>query len=232
LIQLTETHLPEEFVRLLLEQKKIQSEASKNSSTSISDFKSVEMLALRSMKEFYQGHSTLQGIIQTLGWNHFRDRLASVYVKKILDGKYPHQTDLKTISDISSLDEELMKYSISGTPRSFLISFYFKLQAIESKAENGLISDLPYYEKILESIELLKFIKVKVLKIDWLLLQLLHFSLYLPKKEIEDAIKECSYDSLYNKLTAPQKSSYANNLLSYGFAINDHDSLAPAKEAI
>lgn len=232
MIELTETHLPEEFVHLLHEQNTSQSDTGSKVVKSISNYTSLEMLALRSMKEFQQKDGNLQEIIQTLGWNNFRDRLSSVYIKKNIDGHYPFETDLEVVSDVKWLEESLMKYSVSGTPRSFLMAFYLKLQAIEHATTGVQIKELKYYDKILESIELLKLVKLKVLKIDWLLLQLMHFCDCLPYTTVEKSLKDGLYDDLYNQLSSDQKSAYINNLLSYGFAINDQDSLIPPAQAI
>ena len=232
MIQFAEAHLPESFVLLLKEQELAHKNPKMSIASLLNDFESIKLLALNSMEEFYQGQLKIEEIVKSLGWNKFRDRLSSVYVEKYVTGYFPCKTNLELVKDILDLEESLLRYSVSDTARGFLISFYFKLQSIHTESENNLISNLPYYKSIQDSLELMKHLKMKVLDIDWLLIQLIHFCEFLSVNKVEEILSKGSYDDLYQKLTSSQKRSYALNLLHYGYAINDIESLAPAAHAI
>ena len=75
-----------------------------------------------------------------------------------------------------------------------------------------------------ELIHILKKSKIKIVKVDWLLLSLYHLEGYLGRElllgEIDKGIK---FEKLYKKLTDEQKSVMMGNLLSYGYSIGDHE---------
>jgi hypothetical protein len=231
-VEFTEIHLPEEFVRLLQHQSKSQTEGAPKTTKFLEQYPSLKNLAMRTLEEFDPKKARLEVIINTLGWHSFRDRLAAVFIQKKIEGHYSFQSDIKLVSDVVALEERLLKHSVLSMPNSFFISLYFKFLSLEAENSNGRIEDLPFYNRIEQSISLLPRLKSRVVKIDWLLLQLIHFNEYIDQEKIAKKIESGKYDDLYGLLSSRQKSEMINNLLSYGYALGDKDSLIPPAEAV
>ena len=232
MIDFTEVYLPGEFVNLLRFNSSLSGDAGQRTAKYLESVPSLKHLAKRSLEEFDPEKCRLEVIINNLGSNSFRDRMASVYYQKLKDGKFTFKSDIGLIDDVIELEERLQKHTILGMPNCFLISFYFKLLSLENKVEDEGIKSLQFYNRIEEAIELLSELKTRVVKIDWLLIQLMNLCEFIPFSELKRKLKTESYEKLYSGLSTKQKGQMLNNLLSYGYAVGDKETLIPPAEAV
>ena len=232
MISFCEIHLPEEFVSLLREQNFLHGENSANIAKVFMKYPSLNRLLTKSLSEFDQGNCRAEVIIQNLGWTSLRDRMASVFIKKQISGHYTYQTDLDFVQDTVDLEEKLIKHSILGSANSFLFSYYLKFLSIKYNVENFEIAKLEFYPKLEQSMKLLTHLQSRVVKIDWLMIQLMHFCEFIPYEIVEEQVKTGNYENLYKMLSTSQRKIMMNNLLCYGYAINDFETLVPPAEAV
>lgn len=160
-------------------------------------------------------------LVKSLGWSGFRDRLAAIYLSYMWRGNYDGAADIQTINDILSVEKLLMGNTIQNYSRSFLLGFYLKSAEL-SGVDFG---DEWRIENLIKDDQLkgmLKAMGAKVIKIDWLVLQLLHFRSFLgDAKLIQMLNRACSYAELYGELSMDQREDMAKNMLSYGASIDE-----------
>lgn len=160
-------------------------------------------------------------LVKSLGWSGFRDRLAAIYLNYMWRGSYGESNDLRTVQEILSLEQFLSTNTVQNYSRSFLLGFYLK-----SAELSGLIIPDDFQLKSLVSDEelkgMLKAMGSRVIKIDWLILQLLHFRSYLGfSKLVQMLNRACSYAELYGELSMDQREEMAKNMLAYGASIEE-----------
>jgi hypothetical protein len=158
-------------------------------------------------------------IIKAVGWTGFRDRITNAYVDYALTGEFPSKPNIHNISSIIDLEEDVKPYSVAGFSRGYLLGFYLRMAQIQMEQTGkdfSIVTD--------ELIKILKLSKIKIVKVDWLLLSLYHLEGYLGRDLLLSAIdKGVRFEKLYEKLTEDQMSVMMRNLLSYGYSIGDHE---------
>lgn len=158
-------------------------------------------------------------IIKAVGWTGFRDRMTNAYIDYALNGEFSSTPNIRNISSIVDLEEELKPFTVAGFSRGFLLGFYLRMAQIEMEKkgkEFSIIND--------ELIKMLKLSKIKIVKVDWLLLCLYHLEGYLGRDLLlTEMDKGQSFENLFGKLTEDQKAVMMGNLLSYGYSIGDHE---------
>ena len=161
----------------------------------------------------------LGSIIKAVGWTGFRDRMTNAYVDYALYGEFPTKPNTRNISSIVDLEEDLKPFSVAGFSRGYLLGFYLRMAQIQMEKRG---KDFPILSDDL--IKMLKLSKIKIVKVDWLLLCLYHLEGYLGRDLLlEEMNKNQNFENLFGKLTEEQKSVMMGNLLSYGFSIGDHE---------
>ena len=161
----------------------------------------------------------LGSIIKAVGWTGFRDRMTNAYVDYALYGEFPTRPNTRNISSIIDLEEELKPFTVAGFSRGYLLGFYLRMAQIQMEKRGkdfSILSD--------ELIKMLKLSKIKIVKVDWLLLCLYHLEGYLGRDLLlAEMNKSQNFENLFGKLTEEQKSVMMGNLLSYGYSIGDHE---------
>lgn len=158
-------------------------------------------------------------IIKAVGWTGFRDRITNAYVDYALTGEFPSKPNIHNISSIIDLEEDVKPYTVAGFSRGYLLGFYLRMAQIQMEQTGkdfSIVTD--------ELIKILKLSKIKIVKVDWLLLSLYHLEGYLGRDLLLSEIdKGVRFEKLYEKLTEDQMSVMMGNLLSYGYSIGDHE---------
>lgn len=161
----------------------------------------------------------LGSIVKAVGWTGFRDRMTNAYVDYALTGEFPSKPNIHNISSIIDLEEDVKPYTVAGFSRGFLLGFYLRMAQIQMEQKGrdfSIVTD--------ELIKILKLSKIKIVKVDWLLLSLYHLEGYLGRDLLLSEIdKGVRFEKLYEKLTEDQMSVMMGNLLSYGYSIGDHE---------
>lgn len=170
-------------------------------------------------EEFGSGKS-LSKSLSTLGWHNFRDRLASVYLHKLIKGTFPTSTQIKNIEQIKEFESRYSDHEIHGNSRAFLLGIYLKFANIENrknpKHSSGEL-------KIPEEIgAFLRLSQVKSEKIDWLILILIHLLFSLGDKVLLNALMSGKkIEELFPLMNLESKKMMFENLLVYSASIND-----------
>jgi hypothetical protein len=159
-------------------------------------------------------------ILQSLGWESFRDRLVSIYYYHAKYGRFPKLSAPEILDPIKKWDTNMMPFAVSGYSRSFLLGTYFLFLDLKQKEEDPSI-DILKECMLPEMIHYLRLAKVKNFKIDWLYLALLHFHYYLSQDRLIQELKsiDVSHDHLFSLLTQDQKNQYLKNMLNYSIAV-------------
>lgn len=212
---LPEIKLPNEFTQLLKSSIFNTSDSIEKLSEVIDENKNFSDFIKNVFADVGKGYS-VKKIIKHLGWKNFRDRLSSIYLYHFKYGHYPRTSQVNLVEDISSLENS--SYSITGSSfsRSHMLGLYLKF----ANAQNSQTLQIP-----LVLCELLKELRVKVIKCDWPLLVLWHFVEYAGTNHVSDIVKsgQFSYDYFYNYLSNEQKENYISNLLAYCYSIDEDD---------
>lgn len=160
-------------------------------------------------------------LVKALGWSGFRERLAGLYLNFIWHGSYDQSVDQKVLQDIADFESFLSTNTIQNYSRSFLLGFYLKSAEL-SGAELGNEWKISNIIKDAELKGMLKAMGARVIKIDWLVLQLLHFRSYLGYPKLVQMLnRACSYAELYGELSMEQREDLAKNMLAYGASIDE-----------
>ncbi|MBL6991048.1 MAG: hypothetical protein ISR65_14780 [Bacteriovoracaceae bacterium] len=165
-------------------------------------------------------------IVKSLGWNGFRNQVAALLLAYLDTGVYPNTPDIGLVNHILAFEETLKPFTIEGYSRSFLMALYIEMSKraadrgplYKASAPHGL-HNLTLSEDLLE---LLSFASAKTIEIDWVVILLWHFKDFFGKNQLRDLIENnTGYTALYGKLNTEQRFVLLNNLLRYGYAVND-----------
>jgi hypothetical protein len=171
-------------------------------------------------KEFDDGRG-FEKTMAGLGWPNFRDRLASVYLYRRINGKFPQKTQLQLIEEIKDFENQFQHHSLNGYSRLFLLGFYLKI--VNQKAKLMYSNDLEY--KIPdEVIILLRLSQIKSERIDWLILILTNLVWGLGYNTLLTYIANGKrLDDLYELLDRDARMIMFKNLIAYGVSIGEED---------
>ena len=136
---------------------------------------------------------------------------------------YPdaHGTDYSR--GISTFERKVSPYSVNGFSRAYLFGYYLKMARIHTNSSEEFnflnISD--------EVINVLSYTKSRVIKIDWLLMMVIHFNFFLGNKVLVTELKkDTKFDVLYDSLSEEEKTLFLENMLAYGASIDDPDTFS------
>lgn len=160
-------------------------------------------------------------LIKSIGWKGFRDKAAAMYLNYMWQGNYDSIIDTSYLRDVLEVEEFLSTNTIQNYSRSFLLGFYLK----SVELTGGELEDSMCASKLIQDLEIkgiLKAMGSRVIKIDWLVLQLIHFRHYLGFKALAAMLnRACSYAELYGELSMDQREELTQNMLSYGASIGE-----------
>ncbi len=162
-------------------------------------------------------------LLKAVGWLGIRDRMANAFCHKLITGGFHSKQDYSLITDILEFEDQLKKYTVEGHSRAFLLGFYLKnllLQLRVTKTDESIVS-LVNSDEIFQ---LLQFSRARIIKIDWLIILILHFKFFFgfqPLLQDLKAGKDWNY--FYQKCTPGQLGTLITNMLCYGSSINEND---------
>jgi hypothetical protein len=213
-------HLPSEFVRLLKSSLSLT-----NSAAPVLDVlrpnKALYSVLKNSFMEFDE-RKNLEKILLALGWPNFRDRMASLYIHKIIYGAYPSRTNIELVEEISATENRFRDFSVNSYSRLFLLGFYLKLANFQIQASEEFESDPLVIPAELEKI--LQFSRGRSERIDWLIIVIIHLLNDLGVDTICENLKSgLKFDDFFQMLTNDSKELMAKNLLAYGASIQEPD---------
>ena len=159
----------------------------------------------------------VENIIRSLGFETFRNRMASIFINYEFCGNYDEEIDESLIDEILKIEKMIIPYSVEGNHRGFMLGFFAKMSKTQNNDEN-------YYTVDLSSslINLLKYSQRKLTKPDWILIILDQFCLSIGIEKLEKILKNgIRYMDIYNLLSVEEQKLFTENLLAYGQSINE-----------
>jgi hypothetical protein len=219
-------HLPDHFTRLLCINMQSTDQNIKNLPGYFEDNPTMNALAAKAFVDIDE-KGNIKNIVKFIGWHGMRDRLAALYLYYKLHGYFPNmrsgELPIKFYHELIEFEQKFMKFTVEGYSRSYLLAFYLKMAHIEDKKSGD---ELPLFDLFDEEmIEYLALAKAKSIKVDYLLLQLFHFSQFLGKENLIKHLKNGDrYEEIYALMSAQQQQVYIKNFLAYGFSINEDSS--------
>ena len=162
-------------------------------------------------------------IIKTLGWKNFRDSLASIFIHYTRERKFPSKINTHSSQELVEFDGKIAHYTTSGSSRGFLLALFLKLSQIhlegEGKINRAVKLQIPDFV-----LSLLKKAQIKVVKVDWIILLLWHFTDYIGVEELGQLLDQrIDFKALLEHLRVEQRDELYSNILTYSYAINDPD---------
>tara|TARA_R110000868_G_scaffold411568_1_gene705393 strand:+ start:4255 stop:4944 length:690 start_codon:yes stop_codon:yes gene_type:complete len=160
-------------------------------------------------------------LVKVIGWQGFRDKIAAVYLNHMSTGSFDTEVDQLDLHDVLNIEKFLSANSIQSYSRGFLLGFYLKSAELSGAELDEKLSA----QELLNDEQLqgmLKAMGSRVIKIDWLVLQLLHFRKYLGFSMLASMLnRACSYAEIFGELSMDQREELTINMLSYGASINE-----------
>jgi hypothetical protein len=183
--------------------------------------KALTSILEKAFKEFDDGRG-VEKVMLALGWQNFRERMASIYVYKLIYGDYPGHTNMELVEDVKTFESRFMDHSVHGYSRLFLLGFYLKLANSEiQRREDNQFMEIKIPDEVQS---FLKLSQGRSEKIDWLILILAHLNLGLGEKLLMNGlISGKTFDELYQMLSKEVQEQMHQNLLAYGASIQEPD---------
>ncbi len=101
--------------------------------------KALSLLVKRTFKDFLK-YDSVESMLNGLGWDGFRNRIASLFLYKLEFGGYPHETKPEVVKDIVEFERELKEFTAYGDSRLFLLGYYLRTCELTFKSENQFIA--------------------------------------------------------------------------------------------
>lgn len=221
MLKLPRIHLPEEFVQLLSMNTNASVEAPKVVEKFLRDRPGYRRFLEEKFIEFDE-KKRVEHIVKSLGWEGFRDRLASLYLDKAKFGKYPISTSPELARELAEFEQRVLPNSVEGHHRSFLLAFYLKIIKLEMYRQNP-TEDYVDLSISANVIDLLALSKTRMVKVDWLLLGLMHYHDFFGFEELKKILLKdgFKYNDLFQKLELQQQKRLTENFISYAYATHD-----------
>lgn len=180
----------------------------------------------KALKEF-SGKGGLATILNNLGWQGFRNRLAEAYLHYAKNGRYPNFLELKEVLPAIELERRFDFLFAENNARMFLLGMYLKLCEIEF--ENNDYLSINDYQGISHEVDqILSYGKSKIETPDWLVVSV--WSLYnrVGKTKCLEYFQAYKGDFEFIMKNIPKKEygDFMMDLLVYGHAINDNQFFA------
>jgi hypothetical protein len=173
------------------------------------------MLKLFTQKEFGKN---LDSIITSIGWYTLRAQIAALFISYKQNGFFPEDVDPSCVDELLMFEEKIKPFTVEGYSRGLLFAFYLKMCEIEDENSKKLFGP--------SIITFLSKIKVKTVKIDWILFILYQFNLHLGEEKVGFFLNSnYSFQKIMDSLDSYQKKTFFMDGLSYAFSINDKETL-------
>lgn len=205
--------LPEEFVRLL---KNPAPAGESPVPRLLQGSPGLRLVLERAFGEFHGPRLGLEKVFNSLGWAHFRDRLASVYLFKAQNDVFPDKTDMDLLDAIHALETRFADKVVTGCSRLFLLGFYLRLLGT---VREGAVPEVP--DGVQRALALTQ---VRSDRPDWLVLLCWHFDAFLGTETFLGTLRAgFSYRDIFQRLTEEQRRLMLDNMLAYGASIREAD---------
>jgi len=183
----------------------------------------LSILITRTFSEFLK-YETIESMLNALGWDGFRNRVASLYLYKLEFGVFPGETKPDLVKGIVDFEIELKEFTVYGDSRLFLLGYYLRSCELSFKNQKQFIagSMLNISDNVIAAI---KMNNHKSEKIDWLILILSYFTNYLGEEKLLDCLTKSNgnFYKILPLISEQNRHDLIENLLIYGGAINEDE---------
>jgi hypothetical protein len=164
----------------------------------------------------------IEQILMSLSWLNLRDRLASLFVGKVFYGVYPNSIQMDLIEDVKEVENRFVDFQLDGYSRTFLLGTFIKFHNLQSLSFDSLGDH--QIEIHPQTTEILKLAKIKIEKIDYVILFIHHLLSLIDFEEIKKLILEkFSFQQIYEALSLNERKMIHDNFLAYSTSINEFD---------
>lgn len=207
--------MPDYYIRLLTSNIQNNTQTNTNLEIYIADHVHLNHLIKRIFKDI-DADGFIGKILSVNGFVGIRNRLAAAYIEHRGVGNFPEVVNQGLIQDALLLEHNWRHFTPQGYSRAFMLGFYLKLASMENKTSSLIFQD--------RHLEYMKISKGKSIRIDWLMLLILHFDYFLGFDRYMSALQsQMSFDALISLLSEDEKTLMLSNLLAYASSIQDLD---------
>lgn len=222
MIHLPYISLPEYFTRLLASNIQNNSQSNTNLELYINENKEFNALVKRLFRDI-DPDGFLGKILSISGWSGIRNRMSAVYLEHAMTGKFPETANINLVTELVNVENKLRHFTQPGFSRAFMLAFYAKMTHIHLRKLSESHEFTPLVIKD-EHIELMRFSQSKSVRIDWLMLQLIHYEHFFGLERLTELLKtQTRHEALFALLTEEEKEIMIKNCLTYGASINDQE---------
>lgn len=221
-MELDYIELPERYCQLLI------SNVSSSSNTSVDLQKHIfqsPAMARILYRILNAGEETdLTSLIKKYGWHGIRDRLLAYYVNFMENSSHPHSVLVDSVDEIKRLEGRFRDKTVSGYSRLISLGLYLKASCYEQELET--IEDHPYFPDRRVDM-LLSQVTNRNIRIDILILMLVHFLKFLGEEKLFGLIKaKSNFDVIESMLENEHRLLLQKNLINYALSIGDLELIA------
>ncbi|MFG1492090.1 hypothetical protein [Halobacteriovorax sp. ZH4_bin.1] len=221
-MELDYVELPERFCQLLLSDVS----SSSNTSVDLQRFLFESPAMARILYRILNGgeETDLTSLVKKYGWHGIRDRLLAYYMNFLYNSNHPHAVLTEEVEDIKKIESRFRDKTVSGYSRLISLGMYLKVSCYESDLES--IEEHPYFpDRRID--QLLAQSKNRNIRIDILILMLVHFLKYLGEEKLFGLIRaKQSFETIESMLATDQKYQLQKNIINYALSIGDTDLIA------
>lgn len=223
MIELRYVSLPGSFCRLLkanLQEYGNQVDLIKKFFIQDEALRAVLVLSHSDFKERYD----LSQLIKSRGFINIRNRLGEAYYAYAFHGKYLQGQEIEDIFLPYEVEKSFKESIVTGYNRTYLLGFYLQLLKVEMKKEKLDTSQLDHFliDRFYQNA--LRFLKSRVVKIDWVIILLYYLRSFLKEDYILQHLKNGGdFNHLLCEMSSANRETLLNNFLSYGASIDDDD---------
>lgn len=156
-------------------------------------------------------------VVSALGWESFRNRFTSLFVYYLKHDKFPVKSNEVEVAHIIDFERKFRRFSVEGHGRLFLLGLYFTF--LDAKNGND------QFKTWMKSEDLYKILtnsKIKELRVDWLIIVMIHIMQHFPIEKIMERLgEEEAYLNFYRELTDEQQKDITKSYLAYASSIKD-----------
>lgn len=208
-------HMPDYYNRLLISNIQNSTQTNTNLEIYIADHPHLNHLIKRIFKDI-DADGFVGKILSVNGFVGIRNRLAAAYIEHRAMGNFPEVVNQTLIQEALLLEHSWRHFTHQGYSRIFMLGFYLKLASMENKTSSMLFQE--------RHLEYMKISKGKSVRIDWLMLLILHFDYFLGFDRYMNALQShMSLDALMALLSDDERLLMLSNLLGYASSIQDLD---------
>lgn len=216
--------MPDYFTRLLRGNMQPAGDLFRFLGVYFQDCSSLNALTLYSFADI-DPQARIDFFIKNLGWHGLRNRLTSLFLHYAEFGYFPTTTFPERVEPLVKLEELYKNSCVANFSRVFLLAFYLELIPYDENHPKDHAVAIPNLKVVEELFPLFsRFSKSKVVKLDIIILIVLHLISFLGREEVEKALaKGLSYHDILKKITPVQNELLVANMLNYGASVGEEE---------